>query len=130
MSSTPAALPANVRTGPALTAFTRMPLRAEIVGQILHDAVERRLADAHHVVARHGLLAAEVRQRDDRALVDENVLRGVADGDQAVGADFHRQVEAVAAGLDRVDLQIVELGVGDGMHEEVDLAVLRRRRRP
>ena len=45
--------PASVRIGPAEMALTRMPLFAEIGGEIAHAGLQRRLGYAHHIVIGH-----------------------------------------------------------------------------
>ena len=51
---------------------------AQVVRQVLHDRIERRLADAHHVVARHRPLAAEIGERQNAGTFAEQWSRGVA----------------------------------------------------
>src|SRR5262249_30816727 len=41
-------------------------LRAEVIGHVAHHAVERSLADPHHVVAGYDALAAVVGEREHR----------------------------------------------------------------
>ena len=71
MSSTPGAAAGQRADRAGADGVDANAARAEIVGQVLHGRIEGRLADAHHVVARHRLLAAEIghRQRSARAVV-------------------------------------------------------------
>ena len=58
---------ASVLIGPAEMALTRMPVAAEIGGQVAHARLQRGLRHAHHVVVRHDLLGAVVGERQQRA---------------------------------------------------------------
>ena len=56
---------ATVRIGPAATRLTRMPVGAEVAGEVPRGRLERGLRDAHPVVHRPGLGRVEV-EADDR----------------------------------------------------------------
>ena len=61
--------------GPAEMALTRIPCR-QIGGQVAHRGLESRFGHAHHVVARHHLLRAQICKRDDAATVQHQRSRG------------------------------------------------------
>ena len=76
-------------------------LRAEVVREVTHPGLERRLGDAHDVVVREHALAAEVGQRDDAAAAAprHQRLRAPRHRDERVGADVQRDPEPFARGL-------------------------------
>ena len=49
---------------------------------------------------------------------------GAGDGDEGVDADVHGDAEAFAGGVEEVAAELVGGGEGDGVDEDVDLAVL------
>ena len=105
-------------------------LLPEVPGEVAHGRVERRLRDAHHVVVRHGPLAAEVGHRHDRAAaarLHERLGRARA-GDERVGADVEREPEAVARRVGEAALEILGRREGDRVHEQVEPAAERLRR--
>ena len=118
---------ASVRTGPAETALTRMFFWPEVPGEVADGRVERRLRDAHHVVVRHGALAAEVGHRQDRAAAARlhQRLRGPGARDERVGADVERQPEAVARRVGEAALEILGGRERDGVDEQVEPAAER-----
>ena len=89
---------ASVRMGPALTALTRMPVRAQVAREVADAGLEGRLGDAHHVVVRHDLLGAVVRHRQDRAAVAHQRARLTSHRDERVRRDVVREQEALARG--------------------------------
>ncbi len=123
---------ASVLIGPAEMALTRMFLRAEVDGQIVHAGFERRLGDAHDVVVRHHLLGAVIGQRQHRAAIGHQLLGALGDRGERIDRDVHRLGEVVARRVDVAAGQLVLVGEADGVDDEVDLAPLlfERRRRP
>ena len=99
-------------------------LRAKIVSHVTHGCFQGRFANSHHVVARHDLFATEIAHAQNRCAVVQDWFGGVADGDQAVGADVHRHFETVSAGLDRVAIQIVGRRESQRVQQEVNFAKL------
>ena len=100
---------------------------AEVPGEVAHGRVERRLRDAHHVVVRHGALAAEVGHRQDRAAaarLHQRLGRARA-GDERVGAHVERHPEAVARRVGEAALEILGGGERDRVDEQVELAAER-----
>ncbi len=120
MSSTPAARPASVRIGPGRQRIDADPVRSHVIGQVAHGGFEGRFADPHHVVAGHTFFAAEVGHRGDGPARIHDRFGGGGAGKQRVDADIHRQLEAVAAGVDRFASQVIAVGKGNRVQQEVD----------
>jgi hypothetical protein len=59
-------------------------------------------------------------------MLPPSVISGAAaaDGDERVDADVVRDAEALAAGVDELAAQSARRGEGDGVDQDVDLAVL------
>ena len=94
--------------------------RTEIVSQVPRRGIEGGFANAHHVVARHTFLSTEIRHARNRRTLGENGSSGIGDRDQAITADFHRQVETRAAGFNGIAPEIGSVGKRDGMQQEID----------
>jgi len=95
---------------------------AHVEGEVADGGVEGGFADPHDVVTGDALFAAEVGHRRDGAAGVEEVAGGGGDGDQGVDADIHRQFETGPAGEDGVAGEVIAVGEGDRMEQEVDLA--------
>ncbi len=96
----------------------------EIPGEIARGGFESGLGDGHHVVVGNDLFRGKVSHGHDAAAVGHERGGAAADGDQRVDADVHRNTEAFAAGVDELAAQISGGRKGDGMDEDVELAVL------
>lgn len=96
--------------------------RAEIRGEIAHAGFQRGLGGAHHVVIRHDFFRAVIRQREDGAPAPPHErIRLSGQGNQRVRADIVRNPETVAAGQVKIFLQFVLDGIGDGMHDKIQM---------
>ncbi len=100
-----------------------MPVGPEVGGEVADRRLERRLGDAHHVVVRRDALRAEVGQREDRAAAMEEGTGGAGHRDERVGRDLDGEQVAVARRVEERALEVLALRVGDGVDEDVDLAV-------
>jgi hypothetical protein len=110
--------------GPAEMALTRMFFWAELEGQVAHRRFERGLGQRHHVVVRHDFFGGVVGEGDNAAAFGHQRHRAAAHGDQRVDAHVVRDAKALAAGVDELALQVLGGRIGDGVHQDVDLAVL------
>ena len=115
--------PASVRIGPAEMALTRMAA-AEIDRQVAHRCFERRFGDAHHVVVRHRAQAAVIGERDHRAARRHQRGRALGDLGEREAGDQHRAHEVLARGVGVAALELVLVGEGDGMDQEIERAPL------
>ena len=115
---------ASVLIGPAEMALTRMPLLAEVGGQIAHARLQRRLRHAHHVVVRHDLLGAVVGERQHRAARAHQLLGALRQRRERVAGDQHGLREVLLGGVDVAAVELGLVGEGDGVHQEVELAPL------
>ena len=113
---------ASVLIGPEEMALTRIALAAEIDGEIAHARLERRLGDAHDVVMGHHLLGAVIGEGQDRAAVGHQLLGPLGDRGQRVAGDQHRLGEIVGGGVDIAAGELVLVGKGDGMDQEIEAA--------
>ena len=97
-------------------------LLAEVPGQVANGRVQRRLGDAHHVVVRHGALAAEVGHGHDRPAAPRfhQRLRRAGARDERIGADVEREPEVVARGVGEPAFEILGGGIGDRVDEQVE----------
>ena len=99
-------------------------LVAEAVGEIADGGLEGRLGQGHDVVVGDDLFCGVEAEGHDAAALGHEGRGGAADGDERVDADVHGDAEALAGGVDEVAAQLVGGGEGDGVDEDVDLAVL------
>ena len=111
---------ASVLIGPAEIALTRIAFSPEIGREIADARLERRLGDAHDVVVRHPLLGAIVGQRQHRAAVGHQLLGALGDGSERIAGDGERFGEIVFRRVDIAAGQLVLVGEGDAMDDEVD----------
>ena len=96
----------------------------KVIGEVAGGGIEGRLADPHDVIAGNAFFTAEIGHTADASTFVEEWLSGMSDGDQAIDADVHRELEASAAGGDRISLEILSIREGDRVKKEVDLAQL------
>ena len=99
-------------------------LGAEALGEIADGGLEAGLGDGHDVVVGDNFLGGVEAEGHDAAAFGHERRGGAGDGDERVDADVHGDAEAVAAGVDEVAAQVGGGGEGDGVDEDVDLAVL------
>ena len=114
----------RVRIGPAEIALTRIPSGPEVRGEVAHRRLERGLGHAHDVVVGDDLLGAVVAEGEDGAAAVEVRARLAGERDQRVRGHVQRQREPVARGVHEGAVEVLALGVGDGVDEDVDLALL------
>ena len=93
---------ASVLMGPAEMALTRMLSVAEVPREIADGAFERGLGQRHHVVVRNDFFGSVVGERHDAAAIGHQRGSGASDGNERVDADFMRDAEAFAAGVEEV----------------------------
>ena len=114
---------ASVLIGPAEIAFTRMPCGPEVVGEVAHGRLERGLRHAHHVVALHDPLAAEVGQRDDAGLPPlHERQRGACDPHQGIGADVEGDLEVLARCVGKHPIERLARRERQRVDEEIEVA--------
>ena len=99
-----------------------MPSRPEVVGEVAHRALQRRLGDAHDVVVRRHPLRAEVGQRQDRAAAPHQRRRPPGQVDEAVAGDVERVQEVRPAGVEEAPVELGLVGIGDGVDQHVEPA--------
>ena len=68
---------------------------------------------------RHPLLGTVIGQRQHRAAIGHELLGALRDGGEGIDADEHRLGEIVRRGVDVAALQLVLVGEGDGVDDEV-----------
>ncbi len=95
---------------------------AEIGGEILHARLQRSLRHAHDVVMRHPLLGAVIGQRQHGAAIGHQLLGALGDGGEGVAGDQQRLGEVRFGRLDIAARQLVLVGEGDAVDDEVELA--------
>ncbi len=110
--------------GPAEMALTRMFFGAEAEGEIADGGFEGRPWRGHDVVVGDDFLRGVEAEGHDAAAFGHERGGGAADGDERVDADVEGDAEAVAAGIEEVAAQLGGGGEGDGVDEDVELAVL------
>ena len=71
---------------------------------------------------RHHLLGAVVGERQHRAAGRHQLLGARGKRGERVAGDEHRLREVLLAGVDVAAVELVLVGEGDGVHEEVELA--------
>ena len=99
-------------------------LRAEVGREVAYAGLERGLGDTHHVVRRHDPRGALVGQRHQAAAVGHQRQRAARDLGERVAGDRQAALEVGLGGVDVAALQLLLVGKGDGVHDEVDLAPL------
>ena len=97
---------------------------AEISGEIAHARFERGLGHAHHVVMRHHLLGAVIGQRQQRAAVLHQRLGALGQRGEGVAGDQQRLGEIVLGRVDIAPVELLLVGKGDGVDQEIERAPL------
>ena len=100
-------------------AFTRMFCAAEIGRQVAHRRLQRRLGHAHDVVVRRPVLGAEIGQGQQRRAGAHHRHRALRHRDEGVAGDVQRLQERGARRVQVAAAQILLVGIGDGVHQEV-----------
>ncbi|MEY4981751.1 MAG: hypothetical protein RIR62_17 [Pseudomonadota bacterium] len=103
-------------------------LGAKVIGQITDRGFQRRLGHAHHVVIGRDAVRSAIGQRDQRATIGHQFRRAAADIDEGKAGNRQRIGEIPPRRVDEASRQLVLVGIGDGMDEEIDRppAVLQR----
>ena len=114
---------ARVRIGPALIALTRIAVRPEVGGEIPHGGLQGGLGHAHHVVVRHDLLGAVVRQGQDGGAPVKVRPGGARQSDERIRRDVERQREALAGRPDEAAFEILTAREGQGVDQDVQTVV-------
>src|SRR5476651_292484 len=99
-------------------------LVAEIGREIAHARLEGCLGHAHDVVMRHHTLGAVVGERQQAAAGLHQRHGALGDGGEGVAAHVHGELEIVGRGVEVFALELVLVGEGDGMDQEVEAAPL------
>ena len=97
-------------------------LLAQVLGEIAHARFERRLGHAHDVVVRHHLFRAVIGQRQQAAAVRHQLLGALGHGGERVAGDVHGHREIVGRGVDVAPLELLLVGEGDGVDDEIEVA--------
>lgn len=112
---------ASVLIGPAEIALTRI-FEGRDRRRDTARSIPAQLCDAHDVVVRHPLLGAVIGQRQQRAAIRHQLLGTLGDRREGVAGDQQRLGEVRLAGLDIAARQLVLIGEGDAVDDEVELA--------
>ena len=115
---------ARVLSGPGEIACTRMPLAAQLVGEVAAAGFERRLHRPHDVVVRHDLVGAVVAHREHRAAVLHQRRRQPGHAHERMAGDVHRLGEARGRAVEEAALQVFLRREGDRVHQDVEPAPL------
>ena len=115
---------ASVLIGPAEMALTRIAALAEIGGEIADARLERGLGHAHHVVMRHHLLGAVIGEGEERAALPHQGLGALGERGEGVAGDEERLDEIVLGRVDVAPVELLLVGEGDGMNQEIERAPL------
>ena len=97
---------------------------SQVIGQVADGRFQCCLADSHHVVAGDTFFATKIGHGGDCRVITKNILGGIGNGDQAVGADLHGHLKTFPTGLHGVPVQVVAVGEGDRVEQEIDFAEL------
>ncbi len=95
---------------------------AEIDREVAHRCFERGLGDAHGVVVRHRPLAAIVGERHHGAAVRHQRRGAARHFGEGEARDHHGAHEVRPRGVGVAALELVLVGIGDGVDEEIDAA--------
>ena len=96
--------------------------RPEIDREIAHRRLQRRLGDAHDVVVRHRAQAAVIGERHHGAARRHQRRRALGDLGEGEAGDHHRAREIRARGVGVAALELVLVGEGDGVDQEIERA--------
>ena len=97
-------------------------VRAEVGGEIPHAGFERGFGHTHHVVVRHDPFGTEIGQGQQAAAVRHDGGGSAGQIGERVAADPHGPEEVVERGIDVPALQLLLVGKGDGVDDEIDAA--------
>ncbi len=97
-------------------------LGPQVVGEIAHRRLQRRLGDAHDVVVRHDPLRAEIGHGDDRAAPLHQRQHPPGHVHQRIAGDVERLQEVRPRGVGEAALKLVLVGKGDGVDQEIHMA--------
>ena len=98
-------------------------LGPQVVSQIAHARLQRRLGHAHHVVVRDHLFRSHIGHGQDRTLASLHQRGRVArQNHQRIGAHVQGKVEALAAGLDKGIGEILFGRKRNGMDQDIQPA--------
>ena len=95
-------------------------LAAEIDGKITHRRLERRLGHAHDIIVRRNPLRADIAEGHQRAAIRHHLACRLRDLGKGEGRDHHGLVEVPAAGVQIAALQLVLVGKGQRVNDEID----------
>ena len=97
-------------------------LGAEIGREIAHRGLERGLGDAHDIVVRHPFLGAVIGERQKRTAFGHELFGPLRDGREGIAGDQERFGEVRLGRLDIAAGELVLVGEGDAMDDEVERA--------
>ena len=106
--------------GPGADGVDADVLGAEIPGEVARGGFQGGLGDAHDVVPGGHFLGTEAGERQDAAAVGHELLGAVGKRDERIDRDVVREQEALARGIDEAAHEVVAVGEGDGMDQDVD----------
>ncbi len=98
----------------------------EIGGEVAHGRLERGFRHPHHIVVRHDAVGAQIAQRHQRAAIAalrrrRHQMRGaLRHRGEGKAGNVERTREIGAAGVDIAPRQLVLVGKGDGVDEEIE----------
>ena len=95
-------------------------LLAKVGGQIAHAGFQRGFGDAHDVVMGHPFFGAIIGQRQQRSAVAHQLLGALGDSREGIAGDQQRFGEIGLARLDIASGQLVLVGEGDAMDDEIN----------
>ncbi len=98
-------------------------VRAEVGRQVADRRLEGGLGDPHDVVVGDDLLGAVVGERHHARAGVEERSRLPDERDEGVGRDVEGEGEAIARRVDEGALEVLPLGEGEGVDEDVEVAM-------
>src|SRR5262249_46799327 len=101
----------------------------QIGGEIANGRLERRFGDPHHVVMRHPFLGPVIGEREQRAAARHQPLRALGERSERVATHQTRLGKIVGRRCQVAAGQLILVGEGDRMHEEIERAPFRLNRR-
>ena len=99
-------------------------LLAEVGSELLDGVLQRGLRRTHHVIPREDALRRLKSHRDDAPSLSHVVCRVPRDGYKRVGADVESCAEPLAARLHVRPSEVIAVGKGDGVNDEIDFSEL------
>ncbi len=97
---------------------------AQIGRQIAHRGFQGGFGDTHDVVAGHDAHGACIGQCDHGAALFHQGRGSACNVGEGIAGDFHRTTEVGAGRIDIAALQLIAIGKGDGVDDEVEAAPL------